>query len=94
MSAKDAYEKKLKGRLAEWRADIDKLKAKADQAEGDSQLAYYKEIEKLRAQQDNVRDKLEDLRDAGDSAWEDVKLGVEKAWTDLSDSTSKALSRF
>ena len=55
---------------------------------------FVKVIEALRAQQESVRDKLDDLRDAGDGAWEDIKLGVEKAWTDLSDSTNKALSRF
>ncbi len=94
MSTKDAYEKKLKGKLSEWRADIDKLKAKADQAEGDTQLAYYKEMEALRAQQDEARDKLDDLRDAGDDAWEDLKLGIDKAWDDLGDATRKAMSRF
>ncbi len=94
MSVRDAYEKKLKGRLSEWRADIEKLKAKADQAEGDTQLAYYKEIEALRAQQDEARDKLDELRAAGDDAWEDLKLGIDKAWDDLSDATNKALSRF
>lgn len=94
MSMKEAYEKKLRGHLSEWRADIDKLKAKAEQAEGDTQLAYYKQIEELRTQQELTRDKLDDLREAGDDAWEDLKAGIDKAWDDLSDSTKKAMSRF
>lgn len=94
MGMKEAYEKKLKGRLLEWRSDIEKLKAKAEQAEGDTQLAYYKKIEDLRTQQEDARDKLDDLRDAGDDAWEDLRAGVDKAWDDLGDAMSKAISRF
>ena len=39
MNKKEAYEKKLRGKLSEWRADTEKLRAKAEQAEGDAQLA-------------------------------------------------------
>lgn len=94
MGMKEAYEKKLKGRLSEWRAEIEKLKAKAEQAEGDTQLAYYRQIEELRTQQESARDKLDELRDAGDDAWEDLKAAIDKAWDDLSDATSKAMGRF
>jgi len=94
MSMKDAYEKKLKGQLSEWRAEIDKMKAKADQAEGDAQLSYYKEIEDLRSRQEAARDKLDELRDAGDNAWEDLKTGLDKTWDDMSDAVNKAASRF
>lgn len=94
MSTRQAYERKLRGRLDEWRADITKLKAKAEQAEADAQLTYYKEIEELRTQQEAARDKLDELRDASDDAWEDLKIGVEKAWDDMSDAVKKAIGRF
>jgi chromosome segregation ATPase len=94
MSMKEAYEKKLQGHLSEWRADIDKLKAKAEQSEGDAQIAYYKELEDLRTQQEKARDKLDDLRDAGENAWEDMKAGLDKSWDDLGDAMNKALARF
>ena len=45
MSARAAYEKRLRGTLAEWRAEIDALKAKAEKAEGRAQLAYREQIE-------------------------------------------------
>lgn len=94
MSVKEAYENKLRGKLAEWRADIDKLKAKAQQAEADTQLAYYKEIEELRTQQEAVRDKLDDLRDASDDAWEDLKAGLDNAVGNVTNAFEKAMSRF
>lgn len=94
MNKKEAYEKKLRGKLSEWRADTEKLRAKAEQAEGDAQLAYYKELEELRSRQEAARGKLNDLRDAGDDAWEDLKAGLDKAWNDLGDAVGKAKSRF
>lgn len=94
MSMKEAYEKKLQSQLDEWRAEIDKLKAKADSAEADTQLQYYKEIEELRSMQDAASEKLVELKDAGDDAWEDLKAGLDSAWTSLSISVRSAASRF
>jgi hypothetical protein len=36
MSMKEAYEQKLQAQLDEWGAEIDKLKAKSDNAEADA----------------------------------------------------------
>ena len=94
MSMKDAYEKKLQGQLDEWKAEIDKLKTKADSAEADAQLKYYKQIEELRAMQEAAGQKLDELKQAGDDAWEDLKAGMDSAWDSLSSAVKSATSRF
>ncbi|MCE2594391.1 coiled coil domain-containing protein [Motilimonas cestriensis] len=94
MSMKEAYQKKLQAQLDEWSAEIDKLKAKADHAEGDAQLEYYKEIEELRSMQETATKKLTELKDAGDDAWEDLKAGIDSAWDSLSNAMKSAGSRF
>ncbi|MFO7811528.1 MAG: hypothetical protein R6V21_01030 [Pelovirga sp.] len=94
MSMKKAYEKKLEAKLEEWNADIGKLKAKADSAEADAQLEYYKQIDELRTKQDKAQKKLNELKDAGDDAWEDLKAGIENAWESLGSSIKSAKSRF
>ena len=94
MSMKEAYEKKLQSKLDEWNTDIDKLKAKADSAEADAQLEYYKQIEELRSMQEAARKKLEELKDTSDDAWEDLKAGIDSAWDSLSRSIKSAFSRF
>lgn len=91
---KEAYEKKLQAQLDEWSADIDKLKAKADSAEADVQLEYYKQIEELRSMQETAVDKLIELKDASDDAWEDLKAGIESAWDSLGNVLKSAASRF
>ncbi len=94
MSMKDAYQKKLQAKLEEWNADIEKLQAKADAAEADAQLDYYKEIEDLRAKQEAAGKKLDELKSAGDDTWEDVKAGIDNAWESLSSAIKSAKSRF
>lgn len=94
MSMKEAYEKKLQAKLDEWSADIDKLKARADSAEADAQLEYYKQIEELRSMRDDAKKKLEELQQAGDDAWEDLKAGIDSAWDSLGSSIKSAMSRF
>lgn len=94
MSIKEAYEQKLQAQLDEWSAEIDKLKAKADSAEADAQLEYYKRIEELRSMQETAANKLTGLKDAGDDAWEDLKAGIESAWDSLGNALKSAASRF
>lgn len=91
---KEAYEKKLQAQLDEWSADIDKLKAKADSAEANAQLEYYKQIEELRSMQDTAVDKLIELKDASDDSWEDLKAGIESAWDSLGNVLNSVASRF
>jgi SMC interacting uncharacterized protein involved in chromosome segregation len=94
MNMKEAYEKKLQSKLNEWRAEIDKLKAKAEAAEADAQLEYYRKIDELRTMQEAASKKLDELRDASDDAWEDLKSGIDSAWDALSSSIKSANSRF
>ncbi|HEO99274.1 MAG TPA: coiled coil domain-containing protein [Epsilonproteobacteria bacterium] len=94
MGMKEAYEQKLQAKLDEWSADIDKLKAKADSAEANLQLEYYKKIEELRSMQETAADKLIELKDAGDDTWEDIKAGVESTWDSLGNALNSFASRF
>ena len=94
MDEKAAYEKKVQAQLDEWNAEIKKLKAKADRAEAEAQIAYYQQIDELQDLQNNAANKLIELKKAGDNAWHDLKTGVEVAKTSLEDAVKSAASRF
>ena len=94
MNEKGAYRQKLEARLDQWRADIDKLQAKAREAGADARLEYDKQIGKLRDQQDKARKKLGELDAASGEAWKDLKIGFEKAWDDLGTAVKTATQRF
>ncbi|MFO8048848.1 MAG: coiled coil domain-containing protein [Desulfosudaceae bacterium] len=94
MTAKEAYEKKLKAQLEQWDAEIDKLQAKAKQADADAQLEYHKRIEELQALRDKANQKLTELKNASENAWEDLKVGAELARDSLASAIKSATSRF
>ncbi len=91
---KAAYEKKLQAQLDEWAAEIDKLKAKADAAEGNAQVEYYKEVENLQSKKNEANEKLTELKHSSDHAWEDLKAGLDNAWHSLGSALKTASSRF
>ena len=91
---RDAYVQKLKAKMDEWNAEIDKLAAKADQADAEAKIEYHKQLEDLRAKRKDLEDKIAELQQAGDGAWEDLKQGLENSWDILKTSFSKAKSEF
>jgi DNA repair exonuclease SbcCD ATPase subunit len=94
MSMKKVYEQKLQAQLDEWSAEIDKLKAKADSAKADRKIEYYEEIEKLRTMQETASNKLNEVKNASDDAWEDLKAGIESAGDSLGSALKSATSKF
>ena len=89
-----AYEEKLEAQLEEWNAQIALLKARAEKGRTEAKIEYYKTIEALQHRQDEARAKLEELKTAGDEAWEDIKTGAEKAWDEVKAAFHSAASKF
>jgi flagellar hook-basal body complex protein FliE len=94
MDEKSAYAQKFEAKLDQWRAEIDKLQAKAKEASADTKLKYQEEIDELRAKQKKAEQKLDQLGEARGKAWEDVKSGVDAAWDDLENAVRNAAERF
>lgn len=89
-----AYEEKLDAQLKEWSAQIKLLKAKADNAKADAKIEYYKTIDSLQKKENEAKTKMQELKTAGDEAWEDVKTGAEKVWAEVKAAYRDASSRF
>ena len=89
-----AYEEKVDAQLKEWNAQITLLKAKAENAKADAKIDYYKKIEALERKHDRAKTKLQELKTAGDEAWEAVKTGAEKAWAEVKTAYHDAASSF
>ncbi len=76
MNKKDAYVEKLKAQLDIWKADIDKLEAKARKATADAKVMYEERIGEVRSKWEATKDKLMDIED--EDEWEDLKKEVDK----------------
>jgi len=90
---KKQYEQKLQAQLDEWSAEIDKLKAKANNMEADAKIEYEREIEKLNSIKESLSDKLAEIKESGDDALEDINVGFHDAMNSLNNAFKLAASR-
>ncbi len=94
MNSRDEYIRKMQAKLEEWNAEIDTLTAKAGGVKADVKNEYNEQIESLKAKQASARQKIEELQRAGESAWVDLKSGIDLAWTAMGEAIDSARSRF
>jgi len=91
---REEYTRKLKAKIDECDARLDKLAAKATQADGETKIKYYKQMEELREKHKDIEQKIEDIKDAGESGWDDLKQGIENSWATWKESFTTAKSEF
>lgn len=94
MSEKELYQQKRQAQLDEWKAEVDKLRAKASGASADTQLALNAQIKALEGKIEEGKAKLAELAEASDDVWESIKEGVESSWDSLKSAFRDAASKF
>jgi hypothetical protein len=94
MKSRDEYIRLMQAKLEEWNAEIDILSAKADEVKADVRKEYNEQIESLKGKQAAARHKIEELQHAGESAFGDVKSGIELARAAMIEALDSARSRF
>jgi hypothetical protein len=85
---------KLQARIDEWKADVDKFKAKASGASADVQLDMNQQVRVLEGRIEDGKAKLSELAEAGEDAWESIKDGIESAWDSLKSAAADATANF
>lgn len=93
MGQQEAYQEKAEARLREWKADIDKLMARADQAKAQGKIEYYKRAETFNAKYQAALRKSEELKGAANYKWVEFKAVVEAAATELKDALNNGLGK-
>lgn len=94
MSLKNAYREKMEAQFDEQRARLELLKAKAKHAVADGKIMAYEELADAEGKLAAAKASLKELGTASEDAWQELKGGVEKAWSALTDSCSKAAEKF
>jgi hypothetical protein len=79
MEDNSTYVRKLHDRIDQWNAEIDKLTAKADQAETDSRQAFRRQLEDLRKKCKEAEQLHANIWIADEGVVEDLKSGVQDA---------------
>lgn len=91
---KQEYTKKMQAKLDDLSKKIDQLKEMAKGATGDALARIQTSVADLVAKQDAARRKLEELGSSTTSAWDTLKVGVEKAVADLQKAYEGAAAHF
>ncbi|MCB0301789.1 MAG: hypothetical protein KDE52_17145 [Calditrichaeota bacterium] len=84
------YFQKLTDQLNQWNDEIGKLKIKVGKAGAESKIALLNQIDELSAITKSAQDKLKQLQETGEQAWDSVKAGFENNWEEFKDAFSKA----
>lgn len=93
MTDQSLQTQKFKAQLDEWKADLDKLKARAKGASADARIEMQKRIDALDARVAEAGTKLDELSAAGADAWDGLKKNVEHTWDGLKTSMHDAAAR-
>ncbi len=94
MSDKELFRQKKQAQLDEWKAELDKLKARASGSSADIQLEINQKIHSLEQKIEENRGKLTALAESSEDAWESIKDGVESAWDSLKTAVNEAVDKF
>jgi len=93
MSKQEAYREKAEAQLRAWKADIEKLMARADQAKAQGKIEYYKRAESFNTKYQIALRRSEELKEATDDKWAEFKTGVEVAVAELRDALNNGLGK-
>lgn len=94
MDDRALYEQKMQARLDSMKAELDRLEAKAAEADADAKLELNRRIEAMKDRIDEGRSKLAELSEASGDAWESVRKGVDDAMTSLDEAFEGAKDAF
>ena len=94
MSSRDEYLHKLQVTLEEWNTEIDKLTIKAGEVTAEVKNECNEQIEALKVKQATARQKIGELQHAGESAWQDLKSGIDLSLTAMREALDSVRTRF
>lgn len=94
MRSRDEWVETAKVKLDEWNAELDRLEEKARSAKRERQAQYQRKMAELERHRAEAREKLAEIQEAGDAAWDELKDGARKSFTAITEAFRAALEEF
>jgi len=98
METKDLYLKKMKAKFDElnykWNLERNKLEAKAQHAKAEVKKKFDEKLKALHEQREKMSQRLDQIDNASEEAWKDIKEGADSAWKSLNEAIKRARSHF
>jgi predicted nucleic acid-binding Zn-ribbon protein len=89
-----AFMNSLSSQITEWQKELTDLSARAEQAGAKAKTEFQSQIKDLNSRLDDAQSKLKQIQAVGPDAWDDVREGFEKSWTEMRTAFKNALTRF
>jgi hypothetical protein len=94
MGTREDYQVLMEKQLNEWKAQTEGLKAGAAQMEAQAKAQYEKNLESLRAKQEEAWENFYKLKNASEGAWGQFKAAMDKASGELKDAAERMTAQF
>lgn len=88
---KEIYQHKAKAKMDQVNAKIDTYLAKLKETKADTKLEIKNQLDDLTNQRETVERKFEEMRNAGQDAWSDMRSGLDDAIQELETSYNQAV---
>ncbi len=93
-SLRDDYVNRMDAQAKEWDAQLALWGAKADKTGAAVKSEFHKWQREFSDQRAIAQNKLSTLRSANHDAWEEMKAGMDSAWTDVKTAFETAKKKF
>ena len=87
---KNEFVEKMQSQLTEINKDLDQLAAKIEKSSSAAKTEAKPKLEALRGKADQLGKRLDEVKNATESTWNDVKDGFRKGYGELKDSFQQA----
>jgi hypothetical protein len=77
-----------------WNIERNKLEAKTQHSKVEVKKRFEERLKMFQERREHMRRKLDQIDDASEEAWRDIKEGVDSAWKSLNEEVQKAQSHF
>lgn len=94
MRDRDEWVDRAKAKLDEWNEELDELEAKARVTQAEQKARYQRLLANLREYRDRLRNRISEIEESGDTAWDDLKEGAERGWNALQKGFQAAAEEF
>lgn len=90
----EAYKAKMRKQVSELDIQIQQLKLKAQTVKAEKQQQYEAMIADLETKRNSIQSRIDEFRSNSADAFDELKEGIEKAWTELTRAFDKAKASF
>jgi hypothetical protein len=94
LTERELYQKKMRAKLDEIKADVDRLKVKASETGADARIHLNRQIRELDGRIEEGKMKLAALASAGEDTWILIKKGIESSWDSMKSAVDDVMTGF